>query len=399
VTWKVTEASGGTITSDGLYSAPGHPGTFHVVATSVTDPSISATATISVTASGFRLAGTLLTSRGGHTATLLADGKVLVAGGADATAHEFASAELFDPNSGSFTATGSMSVARSGHAATLLPNGKVLITGGDDSGGNALASAEVFDPSTGTFSSTGNMNTARAGHIAILRSDGKILVAGGSDSSPAELYDSASGTFANIGNPVEFDRESTQTPLANGKILVAGGVHGIAALQSANLLDPGTTAFTPTGNMSSTRAQHTATILADGRVMIVGGWNGHAPDASDDPPWDPLNADIYDPSSGSFSPPAGRMSITRIGHTATRLASGSVLVAGGIPSMPNLHDPPGYPPSTELFDPNSGNFSATGGLIIERSGHTATLLNDGEVVVIGGFDIKGSLVAAAELYR
>jgi hypothetical protein len=150
--------------------------------------------------------------------------------------------------------------------------------------------------------------------------------------------------------------------------------------------------------MITDRAQHRATLLASGDVLITGGWNGHAADAADDPPWDPLFAEMFDPSSGRFSV-SGSMTITRIGHAAVRLASGKVLVAGGIPNMPNLHDPPGVRASAELFDPASGTFTATGGLIIERSGCTVTLLNDGEVLVVGGTDTTGSVLAAAELYQ
>ena len=351
-TWAVEEgAAGGTISSSGLYTAPSSPGMYHVVATAASDPSKAATAAVSVATSGFTVTGSMGTTRSGHIATLLADGKVLIVGGD-------ASAELFDPASGTFTPTGSMTTSRYGPTVTLLANGLVLIVGGFGPGTfqlPRLSSAELYDPGPGTFAATGSMAVGRVLHTATLLSDGRVLIAGGTDAS--------------------------------------GG--GGAATASTEIYDPSTGTFTVSGSMMTTRANHTATLLASGKVLIVGGWNGHAADAADDPPWDPLFAELFDPSPGSFTA-SGSMSTTRSGHSAIRLAGGEVLLLGGVPSLQNIHEQPPDPQFAELYDPTAGTFSSAGNFALSRTGYTATLLNDGMVLVAGG-EQAGIAVTSAKL--
>ena len=393
------------------YTAPINLGLFSptvsLSAVSAADPGKSGTASITILAttsngSSFTPAGNMRTARSGHTATLLMNGKVLVAGGGDATA------ELFDPASTTFAPTGSMSTARYGATATLLANGKVLIAGGFGPGASELPrlqTAELYDPLTGTFVPTGSMAFPRVLHAAALLQDGKVLITG--------------GTIDHVG--------------------------GGTATANAELYDPSSGTFSTVGSMTSDRAQHTATLLANGLVLIAGGWNGHRADAADDPPWDPLFAELYDPASRSFSA-ADSMSTTRIGHSAIALADGKVIILGGIPNPQNLHQPVNpryeelYDPATntfspvgnltlsqtgysttlltngkillaggedqgnvvgvaELLDPASGQLIATGGLVTERKGHTATLLLDGRVLVTGGVDSNGNTLASAEVYK
>ena len=151
---------------------------------------------------GFEQTGSLITARSQHTATLLPNGKVLVAGGLDSSSNSLASAELYDPASGTWMETGNLAFARSQHTATLLPNGKVLVAGGLDSSSNSLASAELYDPASGIWTSTGSLEFARSQHTATLLLDGNVLVAGGfvggdfaTPSSSAELYDPVIGAW------------------------------------------------------------------------------------------------------------------------------------------------------------------------------------------------------------
>jgi hypothetical protein len=176
-----------------------------------------------------------------HTATLLPNGKVLVAGGASSQGQtNLKSAELYDPAAGTWAATGNMITARDFHTATLLPNGKVLVVGGDRRFGphEPLASAELYDPASGTWAATGSLITARAHHTATLLPDGRVLAAGGEDDfSSAELYNPGTGTWTAAGDLITGRSYHTATLLPNGQVLAAGGVVS-ASLNSAELFTP-----------------------------------------------------------------------------------------------------------------------------------------------------------------
>ena len=223
---------------------------------------------------GFVPTGSLNTAREDHTATLLNNGKVLLAGGFDGSNSASATAELYDPAAGTFSATGNLNTAREYHTATLLNNGKVLIVGGFDSTNSATANAELYDPVAGTFSPTGSLNTARGYHTATLLTNGKVLIAGGVDSTnsvsaSAELYDPVAGTFAPTGSLSAAREYHTATLLNNGTVLLAGGFNG-SVLASAELYDPTAGAFTTTSNLNVAREYHTATLLNNGTVLVSG---------------------------------------------------------------------------------------------------------------------------------
>jgi Kelch motif/Galactose oxidase, central domain len=365
-------------------------------------PSATATPSSPETAPAWTATGSMSGGRILHTATLLADGKVLVAGSAGSAtpgsmmvySFTLATAELYDPGSGSWTATGSMSGGRILHTATLLPDGKVLVAGGADSisetSVNALATAELYDPATGNWTATGNMIEARARHTATLLANGKVLVAGGSGSAAgsdslatAELYDPATGTWTATGTMIEARTYQTATLLPDGKVLVAGGDgrHG-PQLASAELYDPGTGSWTATGTMVKDHAEHTATLLQDGRVLVLGG--SSAPPT----PSPTATAELYDPRTGSWTA-AESMNREHYGGTATLLDDGSVLLAGGGSS--------GGSGGEELYDPSTGSWSATASMLEVRTNHSATLLDDGSVLMAGGINPRGML-ATAELY-
>jgi len=300
-----------------------------------------------------------------------------------------------------FTPTGDTGHPRAFHTTTFLPNGKVLVAGGYVYEAYCLAgvaSAELYDPDAGSFSSTGTMSARRYAQTATRLANGDVLITGGftydqsscsdMDASPAvksaELYDHVHGSFQPTGSMAEERGGHTATLLADGKVLIAGGGKddgGFSQLGegsvAAEVYDPATGTFISTGNMTEGRVGHTATLLGDGKVLITGGWTSAGPIGG---------AELYDPSTGAFSP-TGTMTSARGSHTATLLHDGRVLITGGAFDQTDAGSD-----TSEIYDPNTGSFVATGNLEVARRLHTATLLPNGTVLVVGG----GS--KAAELY-
>jgi WD40 repeat protein len=342
----------------------------------------------------FGYTGSLNAARYGHTATLLRNGKVLVAGGADSNYTPLASAELYDPALGTWAATGSLATTRSYHTATLLPDGKVLVAGGYDL--LTLTSAEVYDPDSGTWAATGNLNTARMGHTATLLYNGRVLVVGGFGTGPnpesltsAELYDPDTRMWTATGDLNTARNGHTLTVLRDGNVLVAGGFNFLIPLTSAEVYNVYYGIWTATGSLNTARYGHTAILLRNnGKVLVAGGQDiGQNPLAS---------AELYDPALGTWTVTTGSLNAARYGHTATSLPNGKVLVAGGLGT--GFFDLS----SAELYDSDSEMWSATGDLYTARGAHKATLLPNGEVLVAGGHTYanggNGRALASAELY-
>ena len=296
----------------------------------------------------FTNTGSLLHARQRHTATLLADGRVLIAGGIGTKGPPsgfLTSAELYDPATGLFKATGPMLHARFSHTATLLPNGRVLMAGANG------ATAELYDPKTGRFVATGSMSFIREDFVASLLSNGQVLIAGGTNfsctsftappncklfSTLTELYNPATGKFRATGPLAKPRVGAAATPLSTGLTLVAGGqLDPHHTLATADLFDPKTGKFRATGSMAHARYDKRATVLSDGRTLITGGVNNSATSIG--------TAEVYDPSTGKFSA-AGSMSVVRSSHTATLLQDGRVLVTGGLSDVRVLN-------SAEIWQP------------------------------------------------
>jgi hypothetical protein len=338
--------------------------------------------------------------RSGQSATLLSNGKVLIAGGNSGTVSMTvsASAELYDPTAGTFAETGSMTVPRSGHAAILLPDGTVLIIGGyNDSTGISDGRVERYDPSTGTFSVAADLGALTCPDnwsIATLLADGRALIGRGCappvSSGAATLYDPVAGTFSPTGAPVWVHNEPVASLLADGRVLIVEGRDFACEITGApgptpcggdEIYNPATGAFAATGAVSGDpyRGDPTANLLPNELILVAGGDGGNDIVQS---------AQLYDPSSGTFAP-AANMSVSRVGQSATTLPDGTVLVAGG--GSTNI----GVTSSVDLYLPFSGTFTPDGNMTLPRVGFASVLLNDGSLLLTGGEPYPQS----AELYR
>jgi N-acetylneuraminic acid mutarotase len=333
----------------------------------------------------WRPTGSLGTARYAHTATLLANGKVLVVGGIIVTnpcCGMTGSAELYDPATGQWSTTGTLSTPRFNHIAVRLDNSKVLVAGGNrDSFSTRLSTAEIYDPDTGAWSAAGDLSVARVHHMATLLADGRVLVTGGSrGGSSAELYDPGTGAWSSAGTMNSARYYHTATLLANGMVLVAAGVNESNLPTSAELYDPATGSWTATSDLITARyiagenvGSHTATLLPNGKVLVAGGL-----DIEDNAFNTLATAELYDPATGQWSA-TGSLTTSRVGQAATLLPNGKVLVAAG------YGDNQSKLISAELYDPATGSWSVTRSLKTARGHHTATLLANGKVLVAGGY--------------
>jgi len=274
-----------------------------------------------------------------------------------------------------------MNVERAAHTATLLADGRVLIAGGFREEGTseiAISSAEIFDPETNTFTPTRDMNAPRDGHTATLLPNGQVLIAGGWNqtgrTSTAELYDPQTGKFEYTGSMMAPRQGLTATPLKNGQVLIAGGDSARNAPQLiAELYDPATKTFTPTGRLNNGRTAHTSTLLNDGTVLLVGGTSGNDTILA--------SAEIYDPSTGKFALTSNANQI-RYKHSAVLLEGGNVLLLGGS----NQNDWTGKYDSAEIYNTSTGTFERISDMNGKRFklADAAVLLDDGNVLIGGG---------------
>jgi len=355
----------GTAISTGVLSTST---TYTLTVTNPAGDSVTAKVTVTVASPGTFAGITTLTPRQRHTATLLANGKVLIVGGNN-SGPTTNTAELYNPITQTFVATGAMATQRECHTATLLTNGKVLITGGQIGNSPYHSSAELYDPATGAFTPTGSMTTARSWHTATLLADGTVLVVAGSngvgDLRSAELYNPATGTFRAISNVMMNTRighSAFLLPTTQKVLIVAGN-----GAQSIEFYDPVSESFASVGSMTIARSYPTATLLPNNKVLISGGWAADAVLGS---------TEVYDPTSKT-SALTGALPEVREFHTSTLLDNGQVLVVGG-------QNQTSFLTSAELYDPAAGTWKTTGAPNTGREQHTATALPDRKVLIVGG---------------
>ena len=438
---------------------------------------ITATEIFDAVSNGYVAGPTLLTPRESFSLTRLQNGKFLIAGGSNATG-KLNSAELYDPVANTITpVTGSMSVARSGHSATLLPDGTVLMAGGGS------AKAEIYNPATSSFTTTngalpsdltghravaangtafiiggrdtsgtttgaimrydrtagtfvpsaalfasradfsatllnpttilvvggrngstplasaeryditansvtaasGALGTARFNHQAFITPSGEVIVSGGSSASASlsscEKFMPASGTFSTAPALPSGGRSGHVSVMLDNRHFVAGGVNGTTVHTTMQVYGP--SASNPlanvelSGGMATARQYHTATMLGNGNVLISGGYNSSFLST----------AELYNQATGAFTS-TGNMQAARRTHTGTLLLDDKVLITGGYNGS--------YMSSAEVYNPATGTFSPTGSMVTARQYHTATLLADGKVLITGGN--YGSYLSSAELY-
>ncbi len=311
-------------------------------------------------------APSLAQGRWGHTATLLEDGRVLVVGGQETPSRKLNTVEIFDPVAETWSAAASMAQKRSsGHRATLLTDGRVLVTGEADDG-----AAEIYDPSVDQWSSTSAMGQARTWASSTLLTDGRVLVAGGLDATKAgreelntvEVFDPATGEWTETTSMEEVHAGHSAVVLQDGKVMLVGKY-------KVELFDQATATWSSTGPMDRERALGTtADLLPDGRVLVAGGQFQQGGYTGVVVPI--RNAEVFDPSTGTWQV-VEAMSEPRENHPSVRLSDGKIMVIGDR--------------ETEIYDPTTNMWTSAGNLNMSHGElSTATLLNDGRILVVGG---------------
>jgi N-terminal glycosyl-hydrolase-114-associated domain/Galactose oxidase, central domain len=351
-------------------------------------------------------AGNMSTARVSHTATLLNDGTVLVAGGwVSSTAAATTSTEVYNPSTNSWTVVGSMANARYNHTATVLSNGEVLVAGGDATG----ISAEIYNPATKTWSVTGGMNDPRYGHTASLLSNGMVLVAGGCCTSgsvagysepvseawtSAELFNPATGTWTLTGGMINMHAFHTANVLSTGNVLVEGGTSlqlpaGPEVISASEVYNPGTAAWTGVGNLNTARYAAASSLFTGDQVLVAGGDGGGCCSGL-------TSAELYASGSQSWQATAS-MSVGAYSLASALLSTTESLVSGGYSCCST---PQSTSNSALIYNLATQTWSITASMSQARYGHTLTTLSDGTVLAAGGTytGLNGAGITAAERF-
>src|SRR5438094_5735970 len=329
--------------------------------------------------------------RAEHTATLLASGTVLIAGGRDAADQPLASAELYDPATGGYTLIASPLPAPVwGHTAIRLNDGTVLIAGGQR-GARYRRAAQLFDPATDTFTALGPMSTPRGRHTATLLRDGRVVVIGGTDGvkplASLEIYDPTTRTFSLAPSALAVVRQDhTTTLLPDGRILVVGGSNASGALDSAEIYDPTAGTVSPAAPLNVPRTLASAALLLDGTVLVAGGQTTSE---------DLDSAEVYDAATNTFAWLPAAMGTARSGHLGVQLLhNGKVLISGGTSGGQLVANAEVYDPITGAFQPvdSPGTARRLFGANFFEVPYTGILLAS------GGFDGSDQPLASSEVF-
>jgi N-acetylneuraminic acid mutarotase len=355
----------------------------------------------SAAASGWTPAANLTTGRFLPTSVGLADGRALIIGGWNGA--YIGSAELYNPVSQTWSSAGSLITPRRFASATLLSDGRVLVIGGNGTSGD-LSSTELYDPTTNTWTAGPSMSTPRTAFTATRLKDGRVLVTGGTAGSGSstvplastELYDPVSNTWSAGPDMTTTRYAHTATLLQNGKVLIAGGLTDGSAPSNTELYDPTTNTFTPAGPMlEADRYSHDATLLLNGKVLVTGGSDPNQVDPTTHRPLYLSSAELYDPTSDTWSAAASMSSAHESGGTALidDGVQGRVLVVGGfgVSGGPRLA-------SAELYDPGTDTWEQVGAMSQARSGFALVTLPGGRALAASGMSAPGVYLTSAELF-
>ncbi len=312
-------------------------------------------------------------ARAAHSSTTLADGRILVAGGCTQAGCDgiSATAEIYDPGPSQFAEASSMSVGRISHTASLLPDGRVLVAGGWTDRG-VTSTSDLYHPELDRFTPGEPMVQPRAAHRAVDLGDGRILLLGGetgigSALASAEYYDASSGTFMRANDMTQARTNHAAVRLRDGRVLVVGGRESRGSVAAtAEIYDPATGIFHSTGSMAVPREKHEAVLMRDGRVLVVGG--ADARDARH------RTTEIYDPEQGVFTPgPSMQTPRYKLAGSVLMTPAGHVLVMGG-----------GAP--VEALPAGETLFEVVGELDDLREFASANVLPNQSILLTGGYD-------------
>lgn len=343
-------------------------------------------------------AGETAFGRTAHRLMPLSDGRLILQGDVALPSAGTNTVEVYNPDTRKFQRVGHLLVTRWQDASAVMDDGRLLVVGGrtNNPSTDIIGTAEILDPISEVTVPTGSLNIARTTARAITLQDGRVLVYGGTPKDfttatplPSELYDPTTGQFTVCG-ALNFNRPVSQeftsaTLLQDGRVLVVGS--GPSVSTGAETFDPATGTFQVTGAVLVRRTTHSATLLPDGRVVIIGGVSTALPNSLTN------LVEVYDPNTGTFSA-LGTIQLPRRNHSATLLPDGKILVAGGWTGTSPI---PPSTPNMEIFDPATGTSEYIGDMAVARADHRVAALSNGQVIITGG-RTDGPFLRSAEIF-